>query len=144
MFNEGCVFGLYPSPQLNCGEIYIEARGHDASVVIGNRVIINNNAVIIADKSKIIIGDDTLIGPNFTCFDGNFHPLSLDNRLTQDYKCNPVTIGKNVFIGANVIILQGVSVGDNSVIGAGSVITKDIPNNVIATTRENLKFYSIR
>ncbi|EHI5143319.1 transferase [Vibrio alginolyticus] len=130
-FKEGCVMGVFPSPNFYKGEIYLEARSSTSKINIGRRVFINNNAAIISDKSSITIGDDTLIGPNFICFDSNFHPLNPEKRLSDDYSCNPVTIGNNVFIGANVTVLQGVTIGDNSVIGAGLVVCSDIPSNVI-------------
>lgn len=131
VLGDGCSLGVYPSPNLYHGECYIEARNPEAEVIIGERVFINNNATIIADKSSIQIGDDTLIGPNFTCFDSNFHPIDPDKRLSNDYKCKPVRVGKNVFIGSNVSILRGVNVGDNSVISAGSVVVRDVPQNSV-------------
>lgn len=139
-----CVLGVHQSPFLYSGECYIEARNIGAKIIIGNRVSINNNAVIIADKSEIIIGDGTLIGPGFTCFDSNFHPIEPSNRLGNDYSCKPVNIGMNVFIGANVTILQGVTIGDNSVIGAGIVVDKDVPSNTIVKSGRELIFNVIR
>lgn len=142
--SDGCVLGVYPSPNFYNGEFYLEARNLSASIQIGKRVFINNNAIIIADKTNISIGDDTLIGPNFICFDSNFHPLTANNRLSQNYSCKPVTIGRNVFIGANVTILQGVTIGDNSVIGAGVVLDKDVPSNMIIKVAQNTEFHSLR
>lgn len=139
-----CSLGVYPSPNLYHGECYLEARHPEAKIVIGDRVFINNNAAIIADKSVISIGDDTLIGPNFTCFDSNFHPLNPEKRLSNNYRSKPVTIGSNVFIGANVTVLQGVSVGDNSVIGAGAVIVSDVPANVIVKVGQDLAFFILK
>ncbi|MEL4271902.1 DapH/DapD/GlmU-related protein [Shewanella xiamenensis] len=140
----GCVLGVYPSPSLYHGEFYLEARSSTAEITIGKRVYINNNAIIISDKTAIAIGDDTLICPNFICFDSNFHSLHPAKRLSSDYRCKPVNIGRNVFIGANVTILQGVTIGDNSVIGAGCVINSDIPSNVIVTRTNDLKITEIK
>jgi maltose O-acetyltransferase len=142
--NDGCVLGVYPSPNLFHGEFYLEARSATAQITIGERVYINNNAVIIADKTAITIGDETLIGPNFICFDSNFHSLHPAKRLSSDYHCKPVSIGRNVFIGANVTILQGVTIGDNSVIGAGAVISQDVPANMIVKTGQGLEFFGLR
>ncbi|MUK77056.1 transferase [Aliivibrio fischeri] len=139
ILNDGCMLGVYPSPNLYNGEFYLEARRPESIIKIGKRVLINNNAVIIADKSSITIGDDSLIGPNFVCFDSNFHPLAPDKRLSQDYKCKPVKIGSNVFIGANVTILKGVTVGDNSIISSGLIISSDIPSNVIVRNGTEVK-----
>lgn len=145
ILNEGCMMGVYPSPNLYNGEIYLEARNSEAKIEIGKRVFINNNAVIIADKSSITIGDDTLIGPNFICFDSNFHPISPDKRLSKDYRCKAVNIGRNVFIGANVMILQGVTIGNNSVVSAGAVITSDIPDNVVVRVQQGwLEFHDLK
>ncbi|EGQ9189634.1 hypothetical protein O1C43_003027 [Vibrio cholerae] len=139
-----CVLGIYQSPFFYSGECYIEARNIGAKVTIGNRVSINNNATIIADKNEITIGDDTLIGPGFICFDSNFHPIDPSNRLGSNYRCRPVNIGTNVFIGANVTILQGVTIGDNSVIGSGVVVDTDVPNNTIVKSSRELNFNSIK
>ncbi|WP_249269588.1 DapH/DapD/GlmU-related protein [Shewanella sp. SACH] len=144
LLNNGCVLGCYPSPNLYHGEFYLEARHSTAKINIGERVFINNNANIIADRTSITIGDDTLIGPNFICFDSNFHSLHPAKRLSSDYNCKPVNIGCNVFIGANVIILQGVSIGDNSVIGAGSIISQDVPANVIVKAVQGLAFFDLK
>lgn len=139
-----CSLGVYPSPNLYYGECYLEARHPEAKLVIGERVFINNNAAIIADKSNISIGDDTLIGPGFTCFDSNFHSLNPDKRVTGDYKCKPVTIGRNVFIGANVTILNGVTIGDNSVIGSGIVVSRDVPADVICQRVDKGEFVPLK
>lgn len=144
ILNDDCVLGVYPSPNLYHGECYLEARHDSAEINIGKRVYINNNAVIIADKTSITIGDDTLIGPNFTCFDSNFHSLHPEKRLSSDYRCKLVTIGRNVFIGANVTILQGVTIGDNSVIGAGAVITSDVPADVIVKAGYGLEVHDFK
>ena len=66
MDNE-CSLGVYPSPNFYQVVCYLESRNPETKIVIGEHIFINNNAVIIADKSSIHIGDDTLIGPNFTC-----------------------------------------------------------------------------
>ncbi|MGL5668023.1 MAG: DapH/DapD/GlmU-related protein [Shewanella sp.] len=142
--DDGCVLGVYPSPNLYHGEFYLEARSSTAEINIGKRVYINNNAIIIADKTAITIGEDTLIGPNFICFDSNFHSLHPAKRLSNDYRCKPVTIGRNIFIGANVTILQGVTIGDNSVIGAGCVISQDVPANVIVKAGQGLEFFDLK
>ena len=85
----------------------------------------------LVDDTYITIGDGTLIGPNVTIATA-IHPEDPKIRQTG-YQYNlPVTIGKNVWIGSGAIILPGVKIGDDSIIGAGSVVTKDIPNGVVA------------
>lgn len=127
-----CNLGVWPSPFFFSGYIHIEARHEGASVEISNNVWINNNACIIADRTKIFIGERTLVGPNLTVFDSDFHGIHPDKRLSNEYDAMPVVIGDNVFIGANVTILKGVTIGDGSIIGSGSVVTKSIPAFVIA------------
>ena len=98
-------------------------------VSIGEGTYANMNLTLI-DDWKITIGKNVLIGPNVT-ISTTGHPISPRHRSDGMYSF-PVTVGDNVWIGANVIILPGVTIGENSVIGAGSVVTKDIPANVVA------------
>lgn len=99
-------------------------------VHLGENVYINSNVTFV-DDNEIRIGDNTLIGPN-VCFTTAGHPILPSLRL-KTYQYNfPIHIGKNVWIGSGVIILPGVKIGDNSVIGAGSVVSRDIPKNCVA------------
>lgn len=104
---------------------------------IGNDTVININCTFL-DASDIKIGNRVLIGPDTKIYTA-FHPNSPAKRFISSEKGNyfltqskAVTIGDNAWIGGNVTILPGVSIGKNTVIGAGSVVTKDIPDNVIA------------
>lgn len=98
-------------------------------VSIGDGTYANMNLTLI-DDWKITIGKRVLIGPNVTiCTTG--HPIHPDHRGDGMYSF-PIVIEDNVWLGANVIVLPGVTIGKNSVIGAGSVVTKDIPANVVA------------
>ncbi|MCM1156679.1 MAG: sugar O-acetyltransferase [Roseburia sp.] len=98
-------------------------------VSIGDGTYANMNLTLI-DDWKITIGKNVLIGPNVTlCTTG--HPVHPEHRADGMYSF-PVTIKDNVWIGGNVVVLPGVTIGKNSVIGAGSIVTKDIPANVIA------------
>lgn len=100
------------------------------NVHFGKNVYGNFNLTLV-DDADIYVGDSTMFGPNVTvCTAG--HPINAELRK-KIYQFNlPIHIGKNVWIGANAVILPGVSIGDNSVIGAGAVVTKDIPANVVA------------
>ena len=95
---------------------------------LGKRVFINMGCRF-QDNGGIEIGDDTMIGQGTTLVTLN-HNLSPKTRLTATP--SPIKIGKNVWIGANCTILPGVTIGDNCVIGAGSVVVKDIPANSVA------------
>lgn len=116
---EGCF--IEPPLHANWG-------GHH--VHFGKNVYANFNLTLV-DDTHIYIGDYTMIGPNVVIATGG-HPL-LPELRQKGYQYNaPVHIGKNCWIGAGAIIVPGITIGDHSVIGAGSVVTKDIPSNVLA------------
>lgn len=100
------------------------------NIEIGQNFYSNYNLVIL-DCAKVTIGDNVLIGPNVSIYTAG-HPLHHELRNLDYEYAFPVSIGHNVWIGGNVVINPGISIGDNSVIGSGSVLTKDIPENVIA------------
>lgn len=105
---------------------------NDAKINIGNRVGISG-ATIYAWNS-IEIGDDTRIGANVKIVDTDFHPVDPTERLNGNNSasgCKPIKIGSNVFIGMNSIILKGTEIGDNSVVGAGAVVSGKFPDNCI-------------
>lgn len=96
----------------------------------GKYVYANFNLTMV-DDTHIYVGDNTMLAPNVVLATAA-HPI-LPHLRAQGYQYNlPVHIGKNCWLGAGVIVLPGVTIGDNSVIGAGSVVTKDIPANVVA------------
>jgi acetyltransferase-like isoleucine patch superfamily enzyme len=130
---ENVKFGVRNSPYYYSGYTYLDARRKESYIEIGDNTIINNNFTIISDGKKIIIKKNCLIGTNVEIVDSNFHGISPKNRFGgNDVEKDDVTIEENVFIGNNVSILKGVTIGSNSVIGNGTIVTKDIPENVIA------------
>ncbi|KGK17395.1 acyltransferase [Vibrio navarrensis] len=143
IFKDCVSLGYYPSPYNKTTSIYIEARYASAKIEIGENVMISNNAAIIADKTSITIGRDTLIGPNFSCFDTHFHHIDPKKRRQGDYSCADVIIGENVFIGINVTILKGTIIGNNSVIGAGCTISGVIPANSIVSHSNQIEINSL-
>ena len=90
-------------------------------------------ARLLQTKVSIQIGDGSLIGPNLFCVESDLHPFDPTQRLTSNYDCQSVKIGKNVFIGACVAIFKDVNIGDDAVIAAGSVIIKDVLGAVVVT-----------
>ena len=99
-------------------------------VHLGNHVYANFGLTCV-DDTHIYIGDHTMMGPNVNLATAN-HPL-LPELREKAYQYNlPIHIGKNCWLGAGVIVVPGVTIGDNTVIGAGSVVTKDIPANSLA------------
>ena len=97
---------------------------------IGEETFLNHNAYLM-DGAPITIGKHCFIGPNCGMYTAN-HPLVAEERNQGLEQARPITIGDNVWIGADVTILPGVTIGEGRVIGAKSVVTKDIPPNVIA------------
>ncbi len=115
----------------NC---YLEPPFHanfgGAHVHFGNNVYANFNLTCV-DDTHIYVGDNTMFGPNVTIATAG-HPI-LPSLREQAYQYTmPVRIGKNCWVGAGAVILPGVTVGDHVVIGAGSVVTKDLPSKVVA------------
>lgn len=86
----------------------------------------------IGSFESVEIGDNCIIGANTIITDSDWHCLKPNNRFTGEIKTSPVIIKNNVFIGANSIILKGTTIGENTIIGAGSVVAGNIPSNVIA------------
>ena len=100
------------------------------NIEIGENFYSNHNLVIL-DTTTVKFGDNVMLGPNCGLYTAG-HPENVEIRNSGLEYAKPITIGNNVWIGGNVVILPGVTIGDNSIIGAGSVVTKDIPSNVIA------------
>lgn len=110
---------------------YILAMEEDSEVIIGDNVVLANGASIQA-VSKIVLEDNVMIGINCFLVDTDGHDLDPDKRMTGLPKTGNIIIKKNVVIYYNSVVLKGVTIGENSVIGACSVVTKDIPANVFA------------
>jgi acetyltransferase-like isoleucine patch superfamily enzyme len=103
-----------------------------ACLQIGKNFAMTGGSVCVAER--IMIGDNVAVGANCTIVDTDFHPLDPNQRQQNpnDARTAPVILEDNVFVGMNCLILKGVTIGQGSVIGAGSVVTKSIPPRVIA------------
>ena len=118
-----------------CGDnCYIELPLHanwgGHHVHFGSGIYVNSGLTLV-DDGHIYVGDKVMFGPNVTVATAN-HPLDAGLRARGLQYNKDVWIGENAWIGANVVIVPGVHIGKNSIIGAGSVVTKDIPDDVLA------------
>lgn len=108
-------------------EIVAEAGGR---LEIGSRTLVNFGSSLVAVR-RVTIGARCLIGPHCMIMDTGFHRSEPDRRLEAP-EPEPITIGENVWLGARVIVLPGVTIGDDAVIGIGSIVTHDIPARSVA------------
>lgn len=100
------------------------------NIEIGENFYSNHNLIIL-DGNKVTFGDNVFIAPN-CCFYTAGHPIDYNTRNQGLEYAKPIEVGNNVWIGGNVVVLPGVKIGDNVVIGAGSIVTRDIPSNSVA------------
>lgn len=100
------------------------------NITIEDHLYINFGCVIL-DCAEVTIGAHALLGPNIGLYAVN-HAADAEERISGGCSGKPIRIGKNVWLGGNVKVLAGVTIGDNAIIGAGSIVTKDIPPDVIA------------
>jgi len=110
------------SPTFRCG--------YGRNIFVGNHFFANYDCMIL-DGAKVTIGDNVLFGPKVGLYTTN-HVFDPATRAAGACFAQPITIGDNCWLAANVTVLPGVSIGAGTIIGAGSVVTKDIPDNVIA------------
>lgn len=124
----------------NCGKYFNPIGGdtvmrlivsENSRIEIGNNVGISNSTLVAQNEIKI--HDNVMIGGGCKIWDTDFHSIGIDRQLKKDKKTKklPIEIRKNAWIGGSSIILKGVTIGENSIIAAGSVVTKSIPDNEI-------------
>ena len=104
--------------------------GEGGVLEIGERTLVNYGCSIAA-MERVTIGERCLIGPHCMIIDSAFHDIDPDRRLDPP-SADPITIGDNVWLGARVVVLPGVTIGKDSVVGIGSIVTRDIPENCLA------------
>lgn len=100
------------------------------NISVGNNFFVNFNCVML-DEAPIVFGDNVFIGPNCSFYTAS-HPLDVRLRNQGLETAAPITVGDNVWFGGSVTVLPGVKIGRNCVIGAGSIVTRDIPDNAVA------------
>lgn len=114
--------GLWLQPPFYCDYGY--------NIKLGDKVFFNFNCVVL-DVTHVTIGSRTLFGPNVQIYTAT-HPIDHKERASGVEFAKPITIGEDVWVGGSVVICPGVTIGDRSVIGAGSVVTRNIPADVFA------------
>jgi maltose O-acetyltransferase len=115
------------------GGVWIEPPffcDYGGNITVGDRVFFNFNCVVL-DVARVTIGSDTMFGPAVQIYTAT-HPLEAEVRRAGLEAGKPIVIGPDVWVGGGAIILPGVTIGARSVIGAGSVVTKDVPPDVFA------------
>lgn len=123
-------------PQLfgHCGEnVHVEPPfrcDYGVHISLGDRVYLNFECVFL-DCARITIGDDVMFAPGVHLYAAT-HPLNAVERIKGPELAAPITIGDRCWIGGRTIVLPGVTIGENTTIGAGSVVTRDVPANVVA------------
>jgi maltose O-acetyltransferase len=103
---------------------------YGSNISVGEKVYFNFNCVVL-DATKVTIGSNVLFGPNVQIYTAT-HPMDYKIRAEWLESGKPITIGSDIWVGGGAIICPGVTIGDRSVIGAGSVVTKDIPSDYFA------------
>ena len=130
----GCFYRKFFLPYKSGSSSFIWDGVHidsPSKLTIGNNVSINRGCIINAG-GDVSVSDDVLIGPEVIIYSQNHIYKNLEKKISeQGYLTSSVLISDNVWIGARSIILPGVKIGSNSIIGAGSVVTKDVPSNCI-------------
>ncbi len=114
--------GLWLQPPFYCD--------YGNNIYLGEKVFFNFNCVVL-DVATVTIGSRTLLGPNVQIYTAE-HPLDYRKRASGLECARPITIGENVWIGGSAIVCPGVTIGARTVIGAGSVVTRNIPSDVVA------------
>ncbi len=123
--------GYRLAPIMGNGRILIQARSPESQISIGAGTVTSNNISMVCQQS-IAVGTGCLIGDQVAIYDTDFHELDPKKRDGRSASSFPVVIGNNVWLGSRVSIMKGVTIGDNSVIGAMSLVTKPVPKNCVA------------
>ena len=116
-----CPDDIFIKPPFHCD--------YGFNIHVGKNFFSNFDCIML-DAAPITIGDNCLMGPQ-TCLYTVNHPMDAKTRVANYVYGRPITIGDNVWFGGNCVVLSGVTIGNNVVVGAGSIVTKDIPDNAV-------------
>jgi acetyltransferase-like isoleucine patch superfamily enzyme len=131
VIGDGVQFGWPTSGGFYTGYCHVEATAPESIVEFEDGVEVNNGSVIKSEGPGIRIRREALIGSGVIIYDSDFHDLHPARRRGGRPAMAPVEIGRNAFIGDRAIILKGVTIGADAVVGAGSVVTTDVPAGVV-------------
>jgi len=128
---EGTSFGFIEDADFWTTYEFLNPRNADSVISIGKNCQICNHFTAVSEGPGIEIGDNVLVGTSVTVLDSDFHEIDPAKRLTGTPKTGKVVIGDNVWIGDRVMILKGTTIGENSVVAAGAVVSGEFPANVV-------------
>lgn len=113
-----------------------ELASVNGNLTIGKYVHLGDYNIVIS-RENIVIGDNSIFGPHVYIYDHDHKIDQYKGVMRSEYDTSPVKIGKNVWIGANTVVLKGTTIGDNCVIAAGSIVHGNIPDNSIYIQKRN-------
>lgn len=128
---DGTIFGYVEDADFWTSYVFLNPRNADSKISIGKECQICNRFTAISEGEGIEIGDNVLVGTAVTVMDSDFHDIEPSRRLTGTPKTGKVVIADNVWIGDRVTILKGTTIGKNSVVAAGAVVSGAFPANVV-------------
>jgi maltose O-acetyltransferase len=128
---EGTVFGFMEDAGFWTSYEFLNPRNAGSKISIGKNCQICNRFTAISEGEGIEIGDNVLVGSSVTVLDSDFHEIDPSRRIDGNPKTGKVVIGDNAWIGERVMILKGSTIGKNSVVAAGSVVSGEFPANVV-------------
>jgi len=128
---EGTTFGFVEDADFWTSYEFLNPRNVDSKISIGKNCQICNRFTAVSEGEGIEIGDNVLVGSSVTVLDSDFHEIDPEKRIGGTPKTGKVVIGDNVWIGDRVMILKGTTIGKNSVVAAGAVVSGEFPANVV-------------
>ncbi len=126
-FEGEVTLGWEQGPSFFSGYTYIEARRAESKVRLGAGTHLNNAVTVVSEGPGVSLGQRCLLGPGVHIYDSDFHALEAELRVSGEPRRAGVSIGDDVFLGTNAIVLKGVEIGPGSVVAAGAVVVDDVP-----------------